>query len=250
MNGGYVQVSTAAKEDGSNVPHQQLSAQVVISQPGYVYTYLSNESLTPIEVYFDDFTVQQIKSPVVQQEDFYPFGLTFNEYQRESSVPNKYLYNKGSERQDDLGLNVYQTHFRILDPAIGRWWQVDPKPSYDMSVYNSMDNNNLFYTMTLLVNIVDIEHRRGFLGLGKKETLTYNNGKLTTAGGQAYTGKVNGFLGKAVNALNGISGTATGNKMFSWITKSSANTFKVMKGATTEFKASDVTQANWCCNCK
>src|SRR5436190_1493615 len=43
-------------------------------------------------------------------DNYYPFGLAFNSYQRESSVPNKYLYNKGSERQDDLDLGVYQTH--------------------------------------------------------------------------------------------------------------------------------------------
>ncbi|MBS1506688.1 MAG: hypothetical protein JSS79_08585, partial [Bacteroidetes bacterium] len=78
VNGGYVQMTTAGKEDGTNVPHQLLSAQVIITQPGYLYTYLSNEEPSPKEVYFDDFKVQQIKSPVVQQEDFYPFGLSFN----------------------------------------------------------------------------------------------------------------------------------------------------------------------------
>jgi RHS repeat-associated protein len=83
------------------------------------------------------------------------------------------LYNKGSERQEELDLNVYQTHYRFLDPAIGRWWQVDPKASatYDMSVYSSMNNNPIRYNDPL-GDVVEIEHRRGFLGLGKKETLT------------------------------------------------------------------------------
>jgi RHS repeat-associated protein len=148
---------------------------------------------------------------VIQSDDYYPFGSRFNSYSRENSVPNKYLYNKGSELQDDLGLDVYQTHFRMLDTWIGRWWQVDPKPSYDMSVYNAMNNNPILYNDPL-GDIIDIEFRRGFLGLGKKTTVTYNNGALTNANGSAYTGKVNGFLKQVVGGLNnaragGSSGT-------------------------------------------
>ena len=82
-------------------------------------------------------------------EDYYPFGLSFNEYSRENSVPNKYLFNKGSERQDDLGLNVYQTHYRMFDPALGRWWQVDPKADeghlVDLTPYNFADDDPIRY---------------------------------------------------------------------------------------------------------
>lgn len=75
--------------------------------------------------------------------DYYPFGLAFNSYQRENSVFNKYLYNAGSELQDDLGLNVFETYYRMLDPALGRWWQVDPKVDdfYDWTPYNYAYNN-------------------------------------------------------------------------------------------------------------
>jgi RHS repeat-associated protein len=156
------------------------------------------------------------------------------------------LYNKGSERQEELDLNVYQTHYRFLDPAIGRWWQVDPKASstYDMSVYSSMNNNPVRFNDPL-GDVVDIEHRRGFLGLGKKETLTYNNGALTKADGSAYTGRVGGFLKKAVGALNGIAaGSATGAKLLGEA-QSSANTFKIVKtSGGNEFKESNTMAAN------
>jgi len=33
---------------------------------GYAYIYFSNEYETPVEVFFDDFKVEHIKSPVVQ----------------------------------------------------------------------------------------------------------------------------------------------------------------------------------------
>jgi hypothetical protein len=51
-------------------PHQRLafdgSEQIVITEPGYVYIYISNENGTPAEVYFDDFKVTHAKSPIVQ----------------------------------------------------------------------------------------------------------------------------------------------------------------------------------------
>ena len=39
-----------------------------------------------LDVFFDDFGVEHVKSPVVQMDDYYPFGLTFNNYQRENSL--------------------------------------------------------------------------------------------------------------------------------------------------------------------
>lgn len=46
-----------------------------------------------VEVYFDDFKVEHVKNLVVQVEYYYPFGLTFNSYQRENATPNQYQYN-------------------------------------------------------------------------------------------------------------------------------------------------------------
>ena len=86
LNGGYKRLSATPKENGQNVAHELLSANVTITQPGYVYVFLSNEETTPVEVYFDDFKVEHVKSPVIQSQDYYPFGLTFNSYNRENSV--------------------------------------------------------------------------------------------------------------------------------------------------------------------
>jgi RHS repeat-associated protein len=128
LDGAYVQ-SGAAK-----APHQLLSRTLTIKQPGYVYIYVSNEGAMQQEAYFDDFKVTQNKSAIIESQDFYPFGLTFNSYQRENSVQNKYLYNQGTgektfktERITDLGLNVDMSRDRVYDYITGRWWQVDPK---------------------------------------------------------------------------------------------------------------------------
>jgi RHS repeat-associated protein len=53
-----------------------------------------------------------------------------------------YLYN-GIEHVGDLGLDINTALFRTLDPALGRWWQIDPKAESfaGMTPYNSMGNN-------------------------------------------------------------------------------------------------------------
>src|SRR6478735_3132399 len=39
---------------------------------------------------------------------------------------NKKKYN-GIEKEDDLGIEIYDANLRELDPQIGRWWEIDPK---------------------------------------------------------------------------------------------------------------------------
>ena len=57
-----------------------------------------------------------------------------NAYQRENSVAQKYKFGK-QELQDDLDLNWYHYRFRFHDPAVGRFFSVDPLA--DEYVYNS-----------------------------------------------------------------------------------------------------------------
>jgi RHS repeat-associated protein len=143
---GYQRLSSAAKENGQNIAHELLSASVNITEAGYVYIYLSNESDTPVEVYFDDFRVTHKKSQVIASNDYYPFGLTFNSYTRENSVPNKYQYN-GKELQDEMGLNMTAMDFRQYDNALGRFIGMDRLSEFTHSItpYRfALNNPNYF----------------------------------------------------------------------------------------------------------
>ncbi len=123
---GFKRITTAAHDTDGNGSHERIfSPQITIDQPGYMYIYISNEEETQLEVFFDDFKVDHIKSPVVQMDDYYPFGLTFNSYSRENSTPNMYQYN-GKEKQDELGFDWLDYGARNYMADIGRWGVVDP----------------------------------------------------------------------------------------------------------------------------
>ncbi|MEB2779594.1 RHS repeat-associated core domain-containing protein [Algoriphagus sp. C2-6-M1] len=143
----FKQISTAAQEDGSDISHEYISINpVTITEPGYVYIYLSNENTTPVEVFFDDFEVTHTPTDIVQKDDYYPFGGRFNSY---SQAPeNKYLYN-GKELIPDLNLNLYDYGARFYDPAIARWTSSDPMAE----MYQAYSPYN--YTLNNPVRLID-----------------------------------------------------------------------------------------------
>lgn len=146
---GYKRITTNGREDGTNKAHDWLKPDniIEIAEPGYVYIWLSNENETPMEVYFDDFKVTQTKSPVISTQDYYPFGLTFNSYNRENSIQQNYLFNGGSELERGLDLGWYHTIFRDYDPAIGRFIQVDPLTDFFAGItpYSFAFDNPILY---------------------------------------------------------------------------------------------------------
>lgn len=60
-------------------------------------------------------------------------------------LDNKKKFN-GIEHTTDLDLNQYDAFFRTMDPQVGRWWQIDPKPNEMFSPYAAMANNPLLYS--------------------------------------------------------------------------------------------------------
>ncbi len=127
LNGGYVQVSTAAKEDGTNVPFEETYGTTYSDQPAGLCVHLfvkrsnfADRSFTSMILPYNRYT-----RLLYNKKDFYPFGLSFNSYQREKSLANNYLYN-GKEQINDLNLDWEDFGARMYMPEIGRWGVIDP----------------------------------------------------------------------------------------------------------------------------
>jgi RHS repeat-associated protein len=143
---GFDQISQAAKETGTRVDHDRLMLTATVTKPGYIFVYISNESDRIVDVYFDDLGITHSQSPVIQTNEYYPFGLTFNNQLRENNIQNKYLFGQ-KELQDELDLGQYDFGVRSYMPDIARWTAVDPlaEAMPNQSLYNYSYNNPLRY---------------------------------------------------------------------------------------------------------
>lgn len=86
-------------------------------------------------------------SEIIEQSNYYPFGLQHKGYNNVissngNSTAQKYKYN-GKEFQDELGLNFYDYGARNYDAALARWINIDNHAgSYtSFSPYNYAINN-------------------------------------------------------------------------------------------------------------
>ncbi len=127
---GFQQISKAALIDpltGLNQPHEELTLVVPeITQAGYINIWVSHDGTQNYDIYFDDLSIDHQHGPVVQADDYYPFGLTFNSWKRAGMLKNDFLYN-GKEMQDELDLEWFAFGARYHDAALGRFFNIDPK---------------------------------------------------------------------------------------------------------------------------
>jgi RHS repeat-associated protein len=163
---------------------------IQIPKNGYIYIYCSNES--PVDVFFDNVQVVHTRMPILEETHYYPFGLTMAGISSPAAgkLENLRKFNKRSELQnkefsDVSGLEMYDTHFRQLDPQLGRWWQIDPKPDYAESPYSSMGNNPVLHNDPL------------------GDTLVFPNGskQFIKATGQAIMGMIKKGVGQHIANL-------------------------------------------------
>ena len=166
-------LSNAVAAASSTYPAGQLNtvapgAPLNINRNGYLYIWVSNET-QGWDVFFDNLSVSHRQGPVLEENHYYPFGLTMAGISDKAVKPNygenKYRFNKGSELQnkefaDGSGLEMYETPLRELDPQLGRWWQVDPKPNVAESPYASMGNNPILHNDPLGDTLLNKEDER------------------------------------------------------------------------------------------
>ncbi len=93
----------------------------------YVYRYKDIWRNTRI-TYADDNNDGSIASSEIRREqNYYPFGLEHKGYNTLLiGAKNNFKTYQDQEFTEDLGLNTHEWRFRVSDPAIGRFWQIDP----------------------------------------------------------------------------------------------------------------------------
>jgi RHS repeat-associated protein len=175
VSGGFDMVGTATNTNGTLKNHDLSTIpSIAVTKNGYLYVWVSNES--KFDVFFDNLQVVHTRGAILEETHYYPFGLTMAGISSKAlafgSPENKKKWNKGSELEskefsDGSGLELYSTFYRSLDPQLGRFWQIDPKPSYSESVFVAMGNNPIMYNDFLGDRKVNFDENGNFINITK-----------------------------------------------------------------------------------
>lgn len=194
-----VSISTAAYNS-----FEKLTRSFTAPQNGYLYIYVANESNTSTSnVYFDEMYINRKgtnnKLQVKQATDYYPFGLTFDSYTRENSVPNRFKF-QGQEHVDDLDLGWDSFKWRNHQPDIGRFFNVDPLA--DKYVYNSP----YAFSENKVTNHIELE---GLEAIESKTKYTNNsNGTVSATSTTTTTTSKLAFTAAITNGTVSVHGKA------------------------------------------
>jgi RHS repeat-associated protein len=136
-----VQVSEAAgfepDERAVKGMHEKLAMNVSITEPGYIYAWVSNSSENT-KVWFDDFSVAHTANFVTQATDFSAWGDVMREQKTDESIYGFGYQGQFAEKDNETSWHHFRR--REYDPIIGRWTCVDPKRQF-YSSYLGMGNN-------------------------------------------------------------------------------------------------------------
>ena len=83
-------------DDANGTPMEMSLPSILVPEEGFMYVYLTNESNA--EVYYDDLEVTVKESRVVQNTNYYPFGLQHStSWTRISALKTNFINNAGAE---------------------------------------------------------------------------------------------------------------------------------------------------------
>jgi RHS repeat-associated protein len=148
---------------------------LVATKNGYLFVYVSNES--NFNVFFDNLQVVHKPGAILEETHYYPFGLIMAGISSKAATfgePQNEIKFNGIEQNNDFDMNMYDAHYRNFDPQLGRFWQLDPKPSDSISLYAFAFNNPIKYNDPLGDTAILGINNGAALGLGH-HVLIYQN---------------------------------------------------------------------------
>lgn len=185
----------------------------------YVFNYTDHLGNVRLSYSDSDKNGQIATTEILEESNYYPFGLKHNGYTGTNLQPGyKYKYN-GKELQDELGLNTYAYGWRDYDPTIGRFLKIDrfAEKYMEKTPYNYAANNPIYY-IDVAGDSIKVSFRTGFLGIfGKKQTLTYDskNQQWNNEKGKQYSGKTSKFADRVLGDLKTNQKNELGNEIVS-----------------------------------
>jgi RHS repeat-associated protein len=142
--------------DANGVMKTHVLSNLPVAKSGYLVIYTSNEA-SNIDVYFDNLQVTHTRGPILEETNYYPFGLTMggisNKALNFGRPENKKGYNgnqiQNKEFSDGSGLEIYDFNARTYNYMIGRFIQVDPLSEEgeqeSLNSYHFTENNPIRY---------------------------------------------------------------------------------------------------------
>jgi RHS repeat-associated protein len=229
MDGGVV---TSTVDYAGNKLYTDGTLSKVLIPGGYInvsgsqasYMFFATDHLGSVRQVLDSNGAQQ------EQNDYYPFGMQQRRGGYLQTTTNKYKYN--GKEQDKFGdFTTLDYGARFYDPALGRFHTIDRfAEKYTSLTPYHYGANNPVYFIDVNGDSLWVTHRTGFLGLGGRQTLLYENGNLYNRDGTAYTGEVKGYLSKVKGALDDINAVSSGQGLLRQLEGSVLN-FTVQRGS-------------------
>ena len=154
------------------------------------------------------------KANITQYDAYLPYGeLLVDEHSSSEDLPYKF---NGKQFDDETGLYYYGA--RYLNPVTSLWYGVDRfKEKYPhLSGFNACASNPLLFR--------DLNGDSLWI-VNKQTNILYEDHKLYNKDGSLYSGKVEGFVKEAKEAIDIISGTDSGSNVLEEFQKSKKNIY-------------------------